>query len=63
MSLYVFPSAQVQLEKGGTIPVTELSEGDTISFAVRIQGISQLMTRDGLRLRLHHMVPVIAKLS
>ena len=63
LSLYVFPTATVQLEKGGTCSVQALTEGDTIRFAVRIQGVSQLMTRDGLRLRLHHMVPVIAKLD
>jgi len=56
LSLYIYPTTLVKLENGTTHPISEIKTGDVIRCAIRLQGISQIISKDGLRLRLHHSV-------
>jgi hypothetical protein len=59
LSLYVFPSSYVKKIDGTTSRVSDLTEGDTIRFIIRLQGISQVRNKYGFRLRVQHSVPSI----
>jgi hypothetical protein len=59
LSLYVFPTSYVKKNDGTTIRVSDLKGGDTIRFIIRLQGISQIRNKYGLRLRLQHSIPSI----
>lgn len=59
LSLYVFPTSFVKKSDGTTSRVSELKEGDTIRFIIRLQGISQIRSKYGFRLRLQHSIPSI----
>ena len=59
LSVYVTPHTTVKMPDGMGKPVTELKPGDRIRCVIRIQGISQLMNKDGFHLRIHHSVPSI----
>ncbi len=56
LSLYIYPTTLVKVEDGSTYPISEIKTGDFLRCAVRLQGISQIISKDGLRLRLHHSV-------
>jgi len=56
LSLYVHPQTVVQPD--GT-PITDIQPGDMVQCIIRIQGISRIYGKDGMRLRLHHYVPTI----
>jgi len=60
LSLYIHPKTNV-IHGDASIPVTEIQTGDMVRCVIRIQGISQIMAKDGMRLRLHHYIPSIWK--
>jgi hypothetical protein len=35
--------------------------GDTVRCIIRIQGISQVLGKDGFHLRVHHSIPAVYK--
>ena len=57
LSLYIHPGT---ILKDGT-PISEIQPGDIIRCVIRIQGISQIIAKDGMRLRLHHYIPSMWK--
>jgi hypothetical protein len=59
LSLFIYPTVVVKKENGVHCRVCDLKKGDVIRCAIRIQGISQIINKDELRLRLHHSVPSI----
>ena len=74
LSLYIYPTAFVKREKmdnstsigtsistsiGTSMRVADLKPGDTIRCIITFQGISQIMNKNSMRLRLHHSVPSI----
>jgi hypothetical protein len=58
LSLYIHPETIVTYGQEG-IPISHIQPGDMIRCVIRIQGISQIMGKDGMRLRLHHYIPSI----
>ena len=63
LSLFIYPTVFVKTNTGQTCRISELKAGDSIRCVIRLQGVSQLFHRDELRLRLHHSVPAVWKLS
>lgn len=63
LSLYIHPGSIIRDSEKGTdgVPISEVQPGDMVRCIIRIQGISQLVGKDGIRLRLHHSVPTIWK--
>lgn len=59
LSLYIYPTTYVKMSNGKTCRMSELRSGDTIRCVIRLQGISQVINKDGFHLRLHHSVPSI----
>jgi hypothetical protein len=59
LSLYVYPTTYIKMSNGNTLHMSELKAGDTIRCVIRLQGISQVMNKDGFHLRLHHSIPSI----
>jgi len=49
----------MKLAEQTTLRVYDLKPGDRIRCVIRLQGVSQLLNRNELRLRLHHSVPVL----
>lgn len=67
LSLYIHPNTilknngiSINNNTSG-IAISDIQPGDMVRCVIRIQGISQLVGKDGLRLRLHHYVPSIWK--
>jgi hypothetical protein len=56
LSLYIHPQTMLD----GT-SITNVAPGDMVRCIIRIQGISRIHGKDGMRLRLHHYVPTIWK--
>ena len=61
LSLYIHPGTIVKQTGTDGVPVSEIQPGDMVRCVIRIQGISQIMGKDGMRLRLHHYIPSIWK--
>jgi hypothetical protein len=63
LSLYIHPNTVLKYSEKDSqgVPISEVKMGDMVRCIIRIQGISQLMGKDGMRLRLHHYVPYIWK--
>ena len=59
LSIYVYPTAIVRKKDGTTCKMTDLKSGNTIRCVIRFHGISQINTRNGMRLRLQHSIPII----
>jgi hypothetical protein len=59
LSLFIYPTVVVKKEKGPHCTISELKRGDVIRCVIRLQGISQIMNKGEMRLRLHHSVPSI----
>ncbi len=59
LSLYVFPTSYVKRMDGSMTRVSDLKEGETIRFIIRLQGISQVRSKYGFRLRLQHSIPSV----
>jgi aromatic ring-cleaving dioxygenase len=57
LSLYIYPTASIKMADGQQAKITDLKPGDMIRVVIRLQGISQLINRESIRLRLHHSVP------
>jgi hypothetical protein len=55
LSLYIHPNTV--LSNGASIAT--IVPGDMIRCVIRIQGISQITGKEGMRLRLHHYIPSI----
>ena len=58
LSLFIYPTAHVK-RANGLSRVSDLKPGDKIRCVIRLQGVSQLLNRNELRLRLHHSVPAV----
>ena len=59
LSLYIYPTAFVSKQPNLYTRVSELKSGDIIRCIIRLQGISQISSKNEIRLRLHHSVPSI----
>ena len=63
LSLFIYPTVLVKTKSGETCRISELKAGDSIRCVIRLQGISQLIHHNELRLRIHHSVPAVWKLT
>ncbi len=63
LSLFIYPTVFIKTNTGQTCRISDLKAGDSIRCVSRLQGVSQLFHRNELRLRLHHSVPAVWKLS
>ena len=63
LSLFIYPTGTVKKVNGGACRVSDLKPGDVVRCVIRLQGVSQLIHREELRLRLHHSVPVLYSVS
>lgn len=59
LCLYIFPTSTIKKSDGSITKVSELSTGDMIRCVIRLQGISQVRGKYGVRLRLQHSIPSI----
>lgn len=59
LSLYIFPTTIIRRIDGTTSKITEVKNGQMIRCVIRLQGISYIMNKHGMRLRLQHYVPSI----
>jgi dynactin complex subunit len=59
LSLYIFPTSNIKTKDNTTCKMMNIKSGDTIRCVIRLQGISQIYTKHGIRLRLQHSVPSI----
>ncbi len=57
LSLYIFPTSLVRKSDNTSCKISELMPGDTIRCVIRLQGISQVRGKYGVRLRLQHSIP------
>jgi hypothetical protein len=62
LSLFIYPTVFVRTKTGAPCRVSDLKSGDMIRCIIRLQGISQIIHRDEVRLRIHHSVPAVWKL-
>lgn len=58
-SIYIYPTTLVHRADGSSCRISEMVAGETIRCIVRFQGVSQVHHRDGMKLRLHHSVPLL----
>lgn len=63
LSVYIYPTTMVRQEDGGSCRMSEVAVGDVIRCVIRFQGVSQLQHREGSKLRLHHSVPMLWRVS
>lgn len=63
LSLYAFPTNIIKKADGTISKVSELKSGDVIRCIIRIQGVSQLKNKNGMRLRLQHSIPSIWQIT
>ncbi len=59
LSVYIYPTTLVRRADGQTCHISDIVTGDVIRCIIRFQGVSQLHHRDGMKLRLHHSVPIV----
>jgi hypothetical protein len=59
LNLYIFPTSLMKRHDGTSCKVSELMPGDLIRCVIRLQGISQLKGKYGMRLRLQHSIPAM----
>ena len=57
LSLYTFPTSIIRKSDNTTCKVSELMPNDIIRCVIRLQGISQVRSKYGIRLRLQHSIP------
>ena len=57
LCLYIFPTSVIKKADGTICKVSELAAGDMIRCVIRLQGISQVRGKYGVRLRLQHSIP------
>ena len=63
LSLYIFPTSLVKKNDNTTCKVSDLQPGDIIRCIIRLQGISQVRSKYGTRLRLQHSIPSIWQIT
>lgn len=59
LSLYIYPNSTVKISTGETKKMTEIRPNDRIRCVIRLHGVSQIMAKNDIRLRLHHSIPAI----
>lgn len=59
LSLYIYPHSIVRLHSGETQRMIDIKPNDKIRCVIRLHGVSQLLSKNDIRLRLHHSVPAI----
>jgi hypothetical protein len=59
LSLYIFPTFTVKKSDNTTCKISDLKSGDIIRCIIRLQGISEVRNKYGIRLRLQHSIPSI----
>lgn len=59
LSLYIFPTSIVKKADGNSCKVSQLKPGDNIRCVIRLQGITQINSKNGLKLRLQHSIPSV----
>ena len=61
LSLYINPSTTVNRNNTKPEKISDIAMGDTVRCIIRIQGISQVLGKDGFHLRVHHSIPAVYK--
>jgi hypothetical protein len=59
LSLYIYPHAQIKTASGDVKPMITISPNDKIRCVIRLHGVSQVLAKNDVRMRLHHSVPSI----
>jgi hypothetical protein len=59
LSLYIYPSSMVRCANGTKKRMSEIVSGDTIRCVIRLHGVAQIMSKEGVKMRLHHTIPAI----
>jgi hypothetical protein len=59
LSLYIFPTSIVKKSDGSSCKMSQLKPGDNIRCVIRLQGITQINNKNGLKLRLQHSIPSV----
>jgi hypothetical protein len=57
LSLYIFPTSSVRKADNTICKISDLVPGDIIRCIIKLQGISQVRGKYGVRLRLQHSIP------
>lgn len=57
LSLYIYPNSTVKTSTGEMKKMEDIRPNDRIRCVIRLHGISQLLTKNEIRLRLHHSIP------
>lgn len=57
LSLYTFPSSLLRKTDNTICKISELIPGDIIRCVIRLHGITQIHSKNGIRLRLQHSIP------
>lgn len=57
LSLYIYPNSTVKTSNGEIKRMIDIRPNDIIRCVIRLHGVSQLMTKNDIRLRLHHSIP------
>lgn len=63
LSVYIYPTTMVRHSDGGLCRMSEIAVGNLLRCVIRFQGVSQLQHRDGVKLRLHHSVPMLWRVN
>ncbi len=59
LSIYIYPTTMVCRADGSSCRISEMTAGEMVRCVIRFQGVSQIHHREGMKLRLHHSVPMI----
>jgi hypothetical protein len=59
LCLFIYPSFGVKKENNTQCKVSDLQPGDIIRCIIRFTGISQLVNKSGMHLRIQHTIPSI----
>jgi hypothetical protein len=62
LSLYINPATSVNINNKKSEKISNIVMGDTVRCIIRIQGISQVLGKDGFHLRVHHSIPAVYKM-
>jgi hypothetical protein len=63
LSLYIFPTYMVKKSDGSSCKISDLKPGDTIRCIIRLQGVSFMRSKHGIRLRLKHTISSVWQIS
>lgn len=59
LSLYIYPNSVVKTNTGECKKMEDIRPNDRIRCVIRLHGVSQLLVKNDIRLRLHHSIPAV----